>query len=193
MTQHGGAEMVRRRLRFTVVLLAVVLALTGFQSGLGARKGGGGSGGGGGCSSSKKGNGGGGHGSDYSDDDHGSGSGGDTTAAPTPSASTGEDVAVAVVDCVEDAGARKRTGARKGKRKGGGDDTTATVRVTSRAAVESRFAVRIEFLDDRGKVVDRARTSLTLDAGESRAVELRMGRPQAVDRVVRCAAAAERA
>ncbi|MEU6062006.1 hypothetical protein [Streptomyces sp. NPDC047097] len=192
MTQHGGAVMVRRRLRFTVVLLAVVLALTGFQSGLDARKGGSGSGGGGGCSSSKKGNGGGGHGGDHSDDDHGSGSGGDTTTAPTPSASTGEDVEVTVEDCVEDAGPRKRTGA-KGKRKGGADDTSATVRVTSRAAAESRFAVRIEFLDAQGKVVDRARTSVTLDAGESRAVELRMGTPRAVDRVVRCAAAAERA
>ncbi|WP_146132590.1 hypothetical protein [Streptomyces solincola] len=210
MTQHGGAAMsaamTGRRVRLTVVLLAVVLALTGFQSGAHARKGGSSSGGGG-CSSSDKGNGdygsgssgggsGGTSGGTYrnngvgDEDETGGGSGGGEPTEPAPTASAGEDAVVTVVDCVESA--RKRA---KGKRKTGGgkDDTTATVRVTSRVAVDADFDVVVEFRDDRDAVVDSASQDVWVHAGETTTVELRMKAPRSVDRVALCEATVDRA
>ncbi|WP_256103444.1 hypothetical protein [Streptomyces sp. ODS05-4] len=211
MTQHGGAVMsavmTGRRVRLAVVLLAVVLALTGFQSGAHARKGGKSSGGGG-CSSSDQGNSdygsgssGGGSGSGgtsgggyrnngVDDDDTSGGSGGGEPTEPAPTASAGEDAVVTVVDCVESA--RKRA---KGKRKTGGgkDDTTATVRVTSRVAVDADFDVVVEFHDDRYNVVDSASGGVRLAPGETKTVELRMRAPRSVDRVALCEATVDRA
>ncbi|MFG2329520.1 hypothetical protein ACGFMM_07835 [Streptomyces sp. NPDC048604] len=173
-----------RRLRFTAVLVVVVLALTGFQSG----KSSGGSGGksrsksssGGGCSSSKKKN--------HDDDDYeydGSGSGGSdaypTDSAPTPTVTSSTAPAeVTVVDCVKFA-QKKRKGrpARKA-------DTTASVRITSRAAVTETFRVELEFLDAGGMERDDASKTVTLEPGQTLTVDVPMSSPSAVDQVRKC-------
>ncbi|MFI8291917.1 hypothetical protein ACIGBL_22535 [Streptomyces sp. NPDC085614] len=188
----------RRGLRLAATLTMVMLALTGFQTG---SHGGGsgksksssssggksgksrsgksdsGSGSGGGCSSSKKNN------DDYSHDDEetydGAGSGG-TTATPGVTTSPTSLVDVVVVDCVDPA--RKK---RKGKpaRKA---DTTATLRITSRATLTETFQVTLEFKDAGGSRVDSAVQRITVEAGETRNVEVAMKNPRTVDRVRAC-------
>ncbi|HEY9372991.1 hypothetical protein [Streptomyces sp.] len=181
-----------RRLRFSAVLVVVVLALTGFQTGKSSggsggksRSGSGGkssSGGGGGCSSSKKKN----HDYDY-DDDSGSSSGSDSyssggsTPTPTATATSSAPVDVVVVDCVKFA-QKKRKG-RPGRKA----DTTASVRMTSRAAVTETFRVELEFQDAGGMEWDTGSKAVTLDPGETKTFDVPMDSPSMVDRVRTCA------
>ncbi|MFE1228426.1 hypothetical protein [Streptomyces sp. NPDC058745] len=172
--------------------MVVMLALTGFQTGSHggssgksgksgkSRSGKSGSGSsGGGCSSSEKKN------DDYShsgNDDEtydDSGSGG-TTATPGVTTSPTSLVDVVVVDCVDPA-TKKRKGrpARKA-------DTTATLRITSRATLTETFQVTLEFKDAGGSRVDSAVQRITVEAGETEDVEVAMKNPKAVDRVRGC-------
>ncbi|MFD0144429.1 MULTISPECIES: hypothetical protein [unclassified Streptomyces] len=177
-----------RRLRFSAVLVVVVLALTGFQTG----KSSGGSGGksrggssGGGCSSSKKKN----NDHDYDDDlsggDSGGSSGGSepypTGSAPSPTVTASSVPAeVTVVDCVKFA-QKKRKGrpARKA-------DTTASVRITSRATVTETFRVELEFQDAGGMRRDEASEDVIVGPGETKVFDVAMESPSAVDRVRTC-------
>ncbi|MEU6984621.1 hypothetical protein ABZ946_14550 [Streptomyces sp. NPDC046324] len=173
----------RRGLRLAATLTVVVLALTGFQTGKGSGGSGSGksrSGGsdGGGCSSSKKKN----DDYDYEYDDAGSGgSGGSTyTATPTPTTSSTSDVDVVVVDCVEPA--RKKRKGRPARKA----DTTATLRITSRAAVTETYKVEIGFEGSGGADVDEAGKLVTVEPGETKTFDLAMESPRTVDRVRTC-------
>ncbi|WP_327236120.1 hypothetical protein OG349_21350 [Streptomyces sp. NBC_01317] len=177
--------MIRRRLKFAAVLVAVVLALTGFSSGHGSKSGKskGSGGGGGGCSNSKKSN-----GSSYngSDSDYDSDSGTDAdyssgdsyTSAPTAGATSGSDVVAEVVTCVRKA---------KGKRKA---VTYATVRVQAPTGTTATYEVDVDFRGATGAVLDNADTEVTLDSGESTTVRVRMESPKVVRNVTDCAATA---
>ncbi|MBT2391048.1 hypothetical protein J7E87_16835 [Streptomyces sp. ISL-1] len=173
--------MVRRRLKLAAVLVVVVLALTGFSSSSGGKGGKGGksgskgsSGGGGGCSSSKKSNSG---YRDYDDDDYGSSSGSDSyTGDPTPTATDSGPAEAYVVDCV-----KKGRGSRRA-------DTAATVKVVSGSTVAHLYEVDVVFLDAVGEVVDRGYTKVSLDAGETETVKVRMQSPKKVSRVKKCEA-----
>ncbi|MFJ5103111.1 hypothetical protein [Streptomyces sp. NPDC088554] len=182
--------MIRRRLKFTVVLLAVVLALTGFQSskgksggsrGKGSSSSGSGSSGGG-CSNSKKNNGaysGAGAVSHHDDDsgsDSGSTGGGSTyTTAPT---STTDGVEARVITCVRKA---------KGKRKA---VTYATVRVEADQGPMGVYEVDVTFRDAAGRVVDSAEQDVALAGGETRTLQIPMDTPRKVTRVRDCEAVA---
>ncbi|WP_406861509.1 hypothetical protein ABZO31_14035 [Streptomyces sp. HUAS MG47] len=175
-----------RRLRFAAVLVVVVLALTGFQSG----KSSGGSGGksrgksssGGGCSSSEKKN----HDYDDYDDDLGSDSGSGSDAYPTDSGpaptvtSSSAPATVTVVDCVKPS-QKKRKGrpARKA-------DTTASVRITSRATVTETFRVELEFRDAGGMERDEAAETVLLEPGQTLTFDVPMSSPSSVNQVRKC-------
>ncbi|MEU6945335.1 hypothetical protein ABZ957_08875 [Streptomyces sp. NPDC046316] len=176
----------RRGLRLAATLTVVVLALTGFQTGKGSGGSGSGksksSGSGGGCSSSKKKN------DDYDVDyDYEAGSGGSggstSTATPTPTTSSTSNVDVVVVDCVKPA-QKKRKGrpARKA-------DTTATLRITSRAAFTETYKVEIDFEGSGGVDVDDAEKLVTVEPGETKTFDMAMESPRSVDRVRTCAIA----
>ncbi|MFE6223524.1 hypothetical protein [Streptomyces sp. NPDC057854] len=175
--------MVRTRWKLAAALTVVVLALTGFETGSGGKGGGSGksksrSSDGGGCSSDKKDN------DDYQGSgwsgDGGSGSGSEYTAEPAPSASGTAGPDVTVVDCVEPA--RKK---RKGKpaRKA---DTTATLRFSNPEYTPLSYRVVLEFRSDKGSVISTAETTVALQAGERKDVEVPMGSPGLVDRVASC-------
>ncbi|MER8000630.1 hypothetical protein [Streptomyces sp. NPDC095613] len=184
--------MMRRRLKFAAVLVAVVLALTGFSSaahgkskgrGSGSSSSGGGSdSGGGGCSSSMKSNGSysGSH-RDYDDDDdddYGS-SGGSYTAEPTPAATS--EVQAWIVSCVSTA---------KGKRKAV-TYATVTVEAPTSAGLTDTYDVDVVFRDASGSLVDTGDTEVALAGGESKTVKVRMDSPRQVSRVRKCEASAE--
>ncbi|MEU1076908.1 MULTISPECIES: hypothetical protein [unclassified Streptomyces] len=173
--------MLRRRMRFTAVLAGVVLALTGF-SGHGHGKS---SGGGGGCSNSHKSNGSSSSGSGYrhtDDDDYdstgGSGSGSRYTPSPTPTPTPSPSASPAgsVVTCVAPAEGKRRA------------VTSATVRVTADplASDNRRYRLEVDFLGPADKRVDTGSTFVTLDAGESRTVEVPMREPARVAEVQEC-------
>ncbi|GAA1185117.1 hypothetical protein GCM10009654_48430 [Streptomyces hebeiensis] len=183
--------MMRRRLKFAAVLVAVVLALTGFSSAAhGKSKGkgsgsssssGGGDSGGGGCSSSKKSNGsysGSHRDHDDDDDDHGS-SGGSYTGEPTPAATS--EVQAWIVSCVSKA---------KGKRKAV-TYATVTVEAPTSAGLTDTYDVDVEFRDASGSLVDTGDTEVALAGGESKTVKVRMDSPRQVSRVRKCEASAE--
>ncbi|MEV8590169.1 hypothetical protein [Streptomyces sp. NPDC051180] len=175
--------MVRTRLKLAATLTVVVLALTGFHTGKSGHGSGGGSGksksgksrshsgsdddSGGGCSSDEKSN----------DDYGGSGSGSTATASPSPSRAEAK---VEVLDCVEPA--RKK---RKGK-PARSADTTATLRITSRAYDTTTFRVTLEFKGASGSAVDSAETVVTVGGGDTKTFEIAMRNPKAVDRVKNC-------
>jgi hypothetical protein len=173
----------RRGIRLAATLTVVALALTGFQTSSSGGKGGSGksrsksSGSGGGCSSSKKKN------DDYAyDDDAGSGGGGsEYTAQPTVTAtpSPTSDFAVVVVDCVKPA-QKKRKG--KPARKA---DTTATLEITSRAAVEETVKVTLQFRA-QAAVVDTVDKVVTVQPGQTRTFDIAMAKPRTVDQVKAC-------
>ncbi|MYV53058.1 hypothetical protein [Streptomyces sp. SID3212] len=177
--------MIRRRLKLAAVLVAVVLALTGFSSGHGSKSGKskGSGGGGGGCSNSKKSNGSyGGSGSGDSDSDYDSEadytSGDSYTGAPTAGATSGSDVVAEVVTCV-----RKARGKRKAV-------TYATVRVQAPAGPTATYEVDVDFRGASGAVLDNADTEVTLDSGESTTVRVRMESPGVIRNVKDCEATA---
>ncbi|MGW7366692.1 hypothetical protein ACWGI8_25455 [Streptomyces sp. NPDC054841] len=189
-------------MKFAAVLVAVVLALTGFSTSSSSGKGGGKSkgsrsssgGGGGGCSSSKKSNGG---YHDYdSDSDYDSGSGSDSssgadssaTAEPTPEASTTDGVEVVIVECVAEQQRRRksRTGAKATSKN---DKPAATLRLTSRDSSAHTVDVDVDFVTQSGlygKLLDSGTVEVTLKAGESRTVEVPMRTPKEASRVGEC-------
>ncbi|MFJ6431598.1 hypothetical protein [Streptomyces sp. NPDC091416] len=180
--------MVRQHVKLTVVLVAVVLALTGFSSSSSGGKGGSksrsgkskSSSSGGGCSSSKKSN-----GtyhdtdSDYDDDDYGSSSGSSVSTNVTPTATATDAPQAYVFRCAAP---------RKGKRKA---VTTSTVRLTANAAGSHSYEVDVTFLDAVGNTVDTGEATLSADGGETKTVSVRMDHPGKVSRVKKCSVTAE--
>ncbi|MEU9202203.1 hypothetical protein [Streptomyces sp. NPDC048332] len=178
--------MVRQHVKLTVVLVAVVLALTGFSSSSSGGKGGSksrsgkskSSSSGGGCSSSKKSN-----GtyhdtdSDYDDDDYGSSSGSSVSTNVTPTATDAPQAYVF-----------RCAAPRKGKRKA---VTTSTVRLTANAAGSHSYEVDVTFLDAVGNTVDTGEATLSADGGETKTVSVRMDHPGKVSRVKKCSVTAE--
>ncbi|MBK3385966.1 hypothetical protein AB0909_29135 [Streptomyces albidoflavus] len=171
----------RRHLRFSAVLIVVVLALTGFSTGSSSGKSGSksksrsSSSSGGGCSSSKKDN----------DTSRGSGYRGgyrdthqdDTSSSTGGSSSTTTDqVTVTVVDC-----------AGPGRTKRAKADSTAALRVTSNATADD-LSVRLalHFENAAGSTLDSPTTELRLAPGESRTVTVRMTNPRKADQVRDC-------
>ncbi|WP_406105874.1 hypothetical protein OG698_26515 [Streptomyces sp. NBC_01003] len=187
--------MLRRGLKLTAVAAVVVLALTGFSTGRGHGSGksrghSSSSSSGGGCSSSKQNHGGGYNGShhsdydddDYDDDSYGSSGGSDTTPTPTSTAANTGDATFVIVDC---AGPDRRAGKRsRASRKA---DSTVSVRVTSLKASTYDFGISVELLDARGNLVENVDESVTLDAGETKTVTLRMTVPSKASKVSKCA------
>ncbi|GAA0601220.1 hypothetical protein [Streptomyces crystallinus] len=165
--------MLGRRTRFTAVLAGVVLALTGFSGhGHGHKSGGDG---GGGCSNSHKSNG----GSSYrhtDDDDYGSTGGSGRTSTPTPTPTASGAPAGTVVTCVS-----PTSGSRAAV-------TSATVRVTAdpQASDNRRYRLQVDFLGAADERVDSGSVFVTLDAGQSREVEVPMEVPTRVAEVRGC-------
>ncbi|WP_436738332.1 hypothetical protein [Streptomyces sp. BBFR102] len=172
----------RRHLRFSAVLIVVVLALTGFSSASGGSKSGSkgksrsSSGSGGGCSSSKKDNDtsrGGGYRGSYRDsrqDDTASSTGGSSSSTTT------DQVTVTVVDC-----------AGPGRTKRARADSTAALRVTSHAAVDDlSVSLALHFENAAGATLDSPTTSLRLAPGETRTVTVRMTSPRKAAQVRDC-------
>ncbi|MFE9856674.1 hypothetical protein [Streptomyces sp. NPDC005780] len=182
--------MVRQHVKLTVVLVAVVLALTGFSSSSSGGKGGGSksrsgkskssSSGGGGCSSSKKSN-----GtyhdtdSDYDDDDYSSSSGSSGSTSVTPTATATDAPQAYVFRCATP---------RKGKRKA---VTTSTVRLTANAVGSHSYEVDVTFLDAAGNTVDTGEATVSADGGDTKTVSVRMTSPSKVSRVKKCSVTAE--
>ncbi|TWV24742.1 hypothetical protein [Streptomyces albidoflavus] len=171
----------RRHLRFSAVLIVVVLALTGFSTGSSSGKSGSksksrsSSSSGGGCSSSKMDN----------DTSRGSGYRGgyrdthqdDTSSSTGGSSSTTTDqVTVTVVDC-----------AGPGRTKRAKADSTAALRVTSNATADD-LSVRLalHFENAAGSTLDSPTTELRLAPGESRTVTVRMTNPRKAAQVRDC-------
>ncbi|MBV7650328.1 hypothetical protein [Streptomyces albidoflavus] len=172
----------RRHLRFSAVLIVVVLALTGFSTGSSSGKSGSksksrsSSSSGGGCSSSKK------------DNDTSRGSGyrggyrdthqGDTSSSTggSSSSTTTDQVTVTVVDC-----------AGPGRTKRAKADSTAALRVTSNATADD-LSVRLalHFENAAGSTLDSPTTELRLAPGESRTVTVRMTNPRKAAQVRDC-------
>ncbi|MFI6896458.1 hypothetical protein ACIBM4_20340 [Streptomyces sp. NPDC050256] len=180
--------MVRQHVKLTVVLVAVVLALTGFSSSSSGGKGGSksrsgkskSSSSGGGCSSSKKSN-----GtyhdtdSDYDDDDYSSSSGSSGSTSVTPTATATDAPQAYVFRCATP---------RKGKRKA---VTTSTVRLTANAVGSHSYEVDVTFLDAAGNTVDTGEATVSADGGETKTVSVRMASPSKVSRVKKCSVTAE--
>ncbi|MFE5024513.1 hypothetical protein ACFRAO_14550 [Streptomyces sp. NPDC056656] len=188
--------MLRRGLKLTALAAVVVLALTGFSTGRGhggsgkSKSRGSSSSSGGGCSSSKQNHGGGYNGShhsdydddDYYDDSYGSSGGSDTTPTPTSTAPDTGDATFVIVDC---AGPDRRAGKRsRASRKA---DSTVTVRVTSLKTSTYDFGISVDLLDARGNLVENVDEGVTLDAGETKTVTLRMTVPSKASKVSKCA------
>ncbi|MFJ7626599.1 hypothetical protein ACIQZN_08930 [Streptomyces sp. NPDC097595] len=181
--------MTRQHVKLTVVLVAVVLALTGFSSGSHGGKSKSGksrssshSSSGGGCSNSKKSN-----GTyhdtdsddDYDDDYSSSGSSGSTYSDPTPTATASDAPQVYVFRCAQPA---------KGKRKA---VTASTVRLTPVASGTHTYEVDVTFLDSMGSVVDTGEATVEADYGDTKTVSVRMDSPRQVSRVKKCKVTAE--
>ncbi|AWL34048.1 hypothetical protein ACFU9O_30200 [Streptomyces albidoflavus] len=172
----------RRHLRFSAVLIVVVLALTGFSTGSSSGKSGSksksrsSSSSGGGCSSSKKDNDtsrGSGYRGGYRDthqDDTSSSTGGSSSSTTT------DQVTVTVVDC-----------AGPGRTKRAKADSTAALRVTSNATADD-LSVRLalHFENAAGSTLDSPTTELRLAPGESRTVTVRMTNPRKAAQVRDC-------
>ncbi|MFG3315424.1 hypothetical protein ACGF0C_26020 [Streptomyces albidoflavus] len=172
----------RRHLRFSAVLIVVVLALTGFSTGSSSGKSGSksksrsSSSSGGGCSSSKKDNDtsrGSGYRGGYRDthqDDTSSSTGGSSSTTTT------DQVTVTVVDC-----------AGPGRTKRAKADSTAALRVTSNATADD-LSVRLalHFENAAGSTLDSPTTELRLAPGESRTVTVRMTNPRKAAQVRDC-------
>ncbi|MGW3654233.1 hypothetical protein ACWD6R_00265 [Streptomyces sp. NPDC005151] len=181
--------MMRQHLKLSAVLVAVVLALTGFSTSThgksrgGKSRGGkshGSSSSGGGCSNSKKSNGSYHH---YDDDDYddssSSSSGGSTYETETPGATATDAPQVTVIRCAQP---------RKGKRRA---VTSSTVRVSSSELGTHMYKVDVTFLDALGNTVDTGEANVELTGVDSATVFVRMDSPSKVSRVKKCRAEAE--
>ncbi|MFD4167167.1 hypothetical protein ACFWQ1_02670 [Streptomyces albidoflavus] len=173
----------RRHLRFSAVLIVVVLALTGFSTGTSSGKSGSksksrsSSSSGGGCSSSKKDNDtsrGSGHRGGYRDthqDDTSSSSSGGSSSSTTT-----DQVTVTVVDC-----------AGPGRTKRAKADSTAALRVTSNATADDlSVSLALHFENAAGSTLDSPTTDLRLSPGETRTVTVRMTNPRKAAQVRDC-------
>ncbi|WP_406421406.1 hypothetical protein OH809_18325 [Streptomyces sp. NBC_00873] len=178
--------MMRQHLKLSAVLVAVVLALTGFSTSSHAgksrgSKSHGSSSSGGGCSNSKKSNGSY-HHNDYDDDDYddssSSSSGGSTYETATPGATATDTPQVTVVRCAHPS---------KGKRRA---VTASTVRLTAVAYDTHMYDIDVTFLDAAGNTVDTGEASVEVDGGASRTISVRMDTPGKVSRVKKCRAEA---
>ncbi|MEV0746343.1 MULTISPECIES: hypothetical protein [unclassified Streptomyces] len=181
--------MVRQHVKLTVVLVAVVLALTGFSSSSSGGKGGSksrsgksksSSSSGGGCSSSKKSN-----GtyhdtdSDYDDDDYSSSSGSSGSTNVTPTATATDAPQAYVFRCATP---------RKGKFKA---VTTSIVRITANAAGTHTYEIDVNLLDAVGSTVDTGEATVEAEGGETKNVSVRMDHPSRISRVKKCSVTAE--
>ncbi|WP_405938203.1 hypothetical protein OG338_17400 [Streptomyces sp. NBC_00726] len=172
----------RQHVKLTVVLVAVVLALTGFSSGSHGSKSRSGKSrsshsSGGGCSNDKKSNG------TYHDTDSGtrynrtSGTtSGTTRTSPTPTSTTAPKAYV--FRCATPA---------KGTAKA---VTTSTVRLTATASGSHTYNVDVTFLDASGVVVDTGRATAKASRGETKTVSVPMDHPDKVTRITKCAVTA---
>ncbi|MEV8453735.1 hypothetical protein AB0467_12925 [Streptomyces sp. NPDC052095] len=180
-----------RHVKLSAVLIAVVLALTGFSTsghgrgGSGKSKSHGSSSSGGGCSNSKKSNNG--YRSGYDDDDdYGSSSGSsDNTdyATETPSPTTTGEPLVSVVRC---AGPGKSTGRRKGKAV-----TFSTVSLTTATTGSHSYEIEVDFLDAQGRTVDTGTAYQDAAGGDVVQIDVRMDHPGKAAQVRKCRADAE--
>ncbi|WP_371603082.1 hypothetical protein OG345_16675 [Streptomyces sp. NBC_01220] len=181
--------MVRQHVKLTVVLVAVVLALTGFSTSSSGGKGGSksrsgksksSSSSGGGCSSSKKSN-----GtyhdtdSDYDDDDYSSSSGSSGSTNVTPTATATDAPQAYVFRCATP---------RKGKFKA---VTTSIVRITANAAGTHTYEIDVNLLDAVGSTVDTGEATVEAEGGETKNVSVRMDHPSRISRVKKCSVTAE--
>jgi hypothetical protein len=176
--------MMRQHLKLSAVLVAVVLALTGFSTsthgkGRGRSHGSSGSGSsGGGCSNSKKSNGSYHHSThdddDYDDGNYDSSSSGSSNGTATPGATATDAPQVTVVRCAQH---------RKGKRRA---VTASTVRITAVAYDTHMYDIDVTFLDAAGNTVDTGEASVEVDGGASRTLSVRMDTPGKVSRVKKC-------
>ncbi|MFJ8016590.1 hypothetical protein [Streptomyces sp. NPDC096339] len=159
--------MAGRRIRFTAVLVGVVLALTGFSSNGGSGSGSGGgtgkskskSGGGGGCSSSKSGK--------TKSYDGGGVSVATTAATASPSASIAPATAE-VVTCV------------------GAASPVTTIRFTSTLNLGATFSVNLYRENATGAVIEQSVVKVTLEAHETRTVDVALEDASRAAHVVKC-------
>lgn len=151
----------RSRVRFGAVLVAVVLALTGFSTS-GGSSGKKSSSGGGGCSSSKSSK-----KSRSSTSSSGNGKGYGSTASPSPSATGG--VATAVVTSCGDA-----------------SRPSTTVEVTSLLGRKATFAVSMYREEAGGALIETASGEITLDARATGTTDIAMTRPGRAGDVAKC-------
>ncbi|MEW1892901.1 hypothetical protein [Streptomyces sp. NPDC085659] len=170
--------MKRQHVKLTVVLVAVVLALTGFSTGSHGSKSRSGKSrsshsSGGGCSNDKKSNG------TYHDTDSGTrynrtsgGTSGTTRTSPTPTATAAPKAYV--FRCATPAkGAAKAV-------------TTSTVRLTATASGSRTYNVDVTFLDASGIAIDTGRATAKASRGETKTVSVPMDHPDKVAQVAKC-------
>ncbi|MYW07529.1 hypothetical protein GT034_04090 [Streptomyces sp. SID2563] len=175
--------MKRQHVKLTVVLVAVVLALTGFSTGSHGSKSRSGKSrsshsSGGGCSNSKKSNG------TYHDTDSGTrynrtsgGTSGTTRTSPTPTATAAPKAYV--FRCATPAkGAAKAV-------------TTSTVRLTATASGSRAYDVDVTFLDASGIAIDTGRATAQASRGETKTVSVPMDHPDKVAQVAKCTVTAQ--
>jgi hypothetical protein len=173
---------VRRGLRFTAVLMVVLVALTGFKS---KSRGSRGHSSGGGCSSSSShqsgsGSSSGGY-SDSGDSDSGTGSGGyryrdNNRYGSTPSAggsasASPQEPEATVVTCA-------------GRDKNG--DPAATVKVRNRSGSSELYIVDMNFLGKSGEDVTRGSAHVRVPAGRTKSVRVPLDDPLEARNVARC-------
>ncbi|WP_150257886.1 hypothetical protein [Streptomyces venezuelae] len=152
-----------RRIRFTAVLVGVVLALTGFSS-----HGGSSSSGSSGKSKSKSSSGGGCSSSKSKKKSHGSGGdNGKATASPSASASGAPATAV-VVTCVA------------------GTPPVTTVRITSNVDRKAAFTVQLYREGAGGATIESTEVEATLEARGTRTVEVALKEPSRAAEVTTC-------
>ncbi|MFF1921918.1 hypothetical protein ACFVW8_15260 [Streptomyces sp. NPDC058221] len=172
--------MMRQHMKLTVVLVAVVLALTGFSSsshGSKSKSRKSSSSSGGGCSNSKKSNG------SYhrTNRNYGSSSGstsGSNSSRSTPSATATSAPRAYVFRCATPAkGASKAV-------------TTSTVRLTASASGSHTYEVNVSFLDAMGTAVDTGVATVQANGGQTKTVSVPMVTPSQVYRVKKCSVTA---
>ena len=181
--------MMRRRMRFAAVLVAVMFALTGFSA-RGHGHGGSSGSSGGGCSNSHKSNGGYHHttynNNDYDDDDYdddygssSTSSGGSTydeTPTPTPTPTASADPDVRVIRCAQP---------RKGKHKA---VTSSKVEISSDSG--GTFDIEVTF-QDYGVTVDTGHATVEVEPGEVKTLTVRMEHPSELPGVNGCEVTAD--
>ncbi|MGW6572995.1 hypothetical protein ACWGAN_12590 [Streptomyces sp. NPDC054945] len=153
-----------RRIRFTAVLVGVVLALTGFSS-----HGGSSSSGSSGKSKSKSSSGGGCSSSKSRKKSHGSDNNSTATPTATPSArASGAPATAVVVTCV------------------GGTSPVTTVRFTSNVDSRGTFVVNLYREGANGTVIESTEVKTGLEARETRTVEVALQDPSRAAEVTTC-------